>query len=104
MKGIHYIYEKKVLCRQFQGKVSVQGIQCAPPALSRTVFSVYFIFSSSHMNRNNVVDIEKGKEIKKIGKYRRRNMWGKKGGGYKCKNRGSARDKTLKRAEDMEML
>ena len=76
MKGIHRIYDKKVLCRQFQGKASLPAIQCASlptiqcasSALSRTVFSVYFIFSNSYMNRNNVVDIEKDKGNKKSGK------------------------------------
>jgi len=68
VKGIHRIYDKKVLCRQFQGKVPLPVIQCASAALSQTVFSLYFIFSNSYMNRNNVVDIEKDKGIKKSGK------------------------------------
>jgi len=68
VKGIHYIYDKKVLCRQLQGKVPLPVIQCASPALLRTVFSAHFIFSISYMNRSNVVDVEKDKEVKKIGK------------------------------------
>ena len=45
-------------------------------ALSRTILSVYSVFRNSYMNSTNVVDIEKDKEIKKTGKYRRRYMWG----------------------------